>query len=208
MIKVGVVIFPGTNCDKETIKFLKTFKEFNVYTIWHRDTNIELHDLYVFPGGFSYGDYLRAGKIATFSPAVEEIEKHIRLFEKKALGICNGFQILCELDLLPGTLRINDNLKFICKPITICDSDDEYVIPIAHGMGNYYHPHPEMLNVAYRYYNDNPNGSVNDIAGIYNWRGNVLGLMPHPERAFENHHASKDGYKIIENFFNKEFYVL
>jgi len=202
MYTVGVIIFPGSNCDAETVDFLNTYTGLRVNRIWHKDTNIKMHDMYVFPGGFSYGDYMRAGKLATFSPAVAEIEKHIRLYEKKALGICNGFQILCELNLLPGTLRQNENLQFICKPVTIYNEDEDYTVPIAHGMGNYYHPHPELVNVAYRY-SDNPNGSTNNIAGVYNHRGNVLGLMPHPERAFKHYHVSQDGYKILENFATK-----
>ena len=199
MYTVGLVIFPGSNCDQETYDFLQTYVGVKVNKIWHKDTHIKPHDLYVLPGGFSYGDYLRPGKLASMSPALVEIEQHVRTKDRKILGICNGFQILCEIGLLPGTLRQNNNLQFICKLVTITNGRSNFQIPIAHGDGNYYHPNPEELDVAYTY-NDNPNGSTNDIAGIYNLQRNVLGMMPHPERAFKSFHESKDGYKIFENF--------
>ena len=199
MYTVGLVLFPGSNCDEETYHFLNSYVGLKVNKIWHKDTNIQRHDMYVLPGGFSYGDYLRPGKLATFSPALIDIRKHVSASQCKIIGICNGFQILCELGLLPGTLRQNLNCQFICKTVSIYDTQETYRVPIAHGEGNYYHPNPEKLNVAYRYTN-NPNGSTDSIAALYNWSGNVLGMMPHPERAFKSYHASKDGYKIFDNF--------
>ena len=158
--------------------------------------------MYVLPGGFSYGDYLRAGALANLSPIVKELKKT----DRKILGICNGFQILCEAGLLPGTLRINSTEKFICKPMDIITwpVHNQRRIPIAHAEGNYYHPNPAKLveeqKVAYTYYGyeNNPNGSTRGICGIRN--NNVLGMMPHPERAFESYHCSQDGFKILEDF--------
>lgn len=199
MYTVGLVIFPGSNCDNETFEFLQTYVGFKVSKIWHKETKVPKHDMYVFPGGFSYGDYLRPGKLATLSPALKDIHYHVSKQDSKALGICNGFQILCELGLLPGTLMKNKNCNFICKTVDIKDTQEIYRIPIAHGEGNFYHPNPEDINVAYRYVN-NPNGSTDNIAGVYNNAGNVLGMMPHPERAFKSYHSSKDGYKIFDNF--------
>lgn len=199
MYTIGLVIFPGSNCDNETYDFLRSYKGLKINKIWHKDTNIQQHDMYVLPGGFSYGDYLRPGKLATFSPALVDIKKHVQSSQSKIIGICNGFQILCELGLLPGTLRKNENCRFVCKTVSIYDTQETYSVPIAHGEGNYYNTHPESLNVAYRY-TDNPNGSTDSIAGLYNWSGNVLGMMPHPERAFKPYHSSQDGFKIFDNF--------
>lgn len=201
-MEIGVVIFPGSNCDSETLEFLSHYVGIKVNKIWHKETNIKKHFMYIFPGGFSYGDYMRAGKLATFSPALKEIYNHITNENSKALGICNGFQILCEMKILPGTLLKNENCQFICKTVEISNSTGKYMIPIAHGQGNYYHPNPETINVAYTY-TDNPNGSVSNIAGIYNEKENVLGMMPHPERAFKLFHASQDGFKILDQFLQK-----
>jgi len=201
-MNIGVIIFPGSNCDLETVEFLSSYVGLNVKRIWHKETNIKPHYMYVFPGGFSYGDYMRAGKLATFSPALKEIVKHIKTGKSRALGICNGFQILCEMSLLPGTLTKNKDCKFICKTLDINDEHSTYKLPVAHGQGNYYHPNPESLNVAYRY-TDNINGSTDSIAGLYNWGGNVLGMMPHPERAFKYFHPSQDGFKIFDKFLHK-----
>lgn len=162
--------------------------------VWHKETTLPNVDLYVLPGGFSYGDYLRAGALAPLSPIMKELKKT----DKKILGICNGFQILCEAGLLPGTLRINKTQKFICKPVTICRGSTYYMIPVAHAEGNYYHPHPAEVNVAFSYTND-INGSINKIAGVAN--NNVLGMMPHPERAFESYHCSQDGLNIFETLY-------
>ena len=178
---VGVIMFPGSNCVQETIDFFN-FLECDVSSIFHKETNIPKLDLYVLPGGFSYGDYIRTGMLSSKSPVMNEIEKHARQ-GSKVLGICNGFQILCERKMLPGTLRKNKNLTFICDIVRIRNTQTNrlYVLPMAHGEGNYYHSNPSEVNVAYRYVYD-INGSVQNIAGIYNDEGNVLGIMPHTER--------------------------
>ena len=182
---VGVIMFPGSNCVQETIDFFN-FLECDVSSIFHKETNIPKLDLYILPGGFSYGDYIRTGMLSSKSPVMNEIEKHARQ-GSKVLGICNGFQILCERKMLPGTLRKNKNLTFICDIVRIrkIQTNKLYVLPMAHGEGNYYHSNPSEVNVAYRYVYD-INGSVENIAGIYNDEGNVLGIMPHPERAFKS----------------------
>ena len=200
-MKTGIIIFPGSNCDNEMERFLYKFSGVKPILVWHKETTIPDADLYVIPGGFSYGDYLRVGALANLSPIMKEI-KRVAKEGQKILGICNGFQILCEAGLLPGTLRINRTQKFICKPVTIYRGYDRYNIPIAHAEGNYYHPHPAKVSIAFTYAED-VNGSTNYIAGVAN--NNVLGMMPHPERAFESYHCSQDGFKILEIFEN--FYV-
>ena len=192
-MKTAIIIFPGSNCDNEMERFLYAYTKVKPVRIWHKETQLPDVDLFVLPGGFSYGDYLRAGALANLSPIVKELKKT----DKKILGICNGFQILCEAGLLPGTLRINKTQEFICKPVTICRGYDRYTIPIAHAEGNYYHPHPAKVSIAYTYAED-VNGSMNYIAGI--WHNNVLGMMPHPERAFESYHCSNDGFKVLDDF--------
>ena len=182
-------------------RFLYKFSGVKPILVWHKETTIPDADLYVIPGGFSYGDYLRVGALANLSPIMKEI-KRVAKEGQKILGICNGFQILCEAGLLPGTLRINRTQKFICKPVTIYRGYDRYNIPIAHAEGNYYHPHPAKVSIAFTYAED-VNGSTNYIAGVAN--NNVLGMMPHPERAFESYHCSQDGFKILEIVEN--FYV-
>ena len=196
-MKTAIIIFPGSNCDNEMERFLYKCTGIRPMMVWHKESVLPDLDLYVLPGGFSYGDYLRVGALANLSPIMKEI-KRVAKEGRKVLGICNGFQVLCEAGLLPGTLRINRTQEFICKPVTI--QPGNYVIPIAHAEGNYYHPNPDEVNVAYTYTED-VNGSVNNIAGIYNNknRSNVSGMMPHPERAFESYHCSQDGFKILEN---------
>ena len=201
-MKTAIIIFPGSNCDNETERFLYKCTGIAPIRVWHKETKLPNVDMYVLPGGFSYGDYLRAGALANLSPIVKELKKT----DRKILGICNGFQILCEAGLLPGTLRINSTEKFICKPMDIITwpVHNQRRIPIAHAEGNYYHPNPANLveeqKVAYTYYGyeNNPNGSTRGICGIRN--NNVLGMMPHPERAFESYHCSQDGFKILEDF--------
>tara|TARA_B100000686_G_scaffold1667_2_gene1863 strand:+ start:1709 stop:2320 length:612 start_codon:yes stop_codon:yes gene_type:complete len=201
-MKTAIIIFPGSNCDNETERFLYKCTGIAPIRVWHKETKLPNVDMYVLPGGFSYGDYLRAGALANLSPIVKELKKT----DRKILGICNGFQILCEAGLLPGTLRINSTEKFICKPMDIITwpVHNQRRIPIAHAEGNYYHPNPAKLveeqKVAYTYYGyeNNPNGSTRGICGIRN--NNVLGMMPHPERAFESYHCSQDGFKILEDF--------
>ena len=201
-MKTAIIIFPGSNCDNETERFLYKCTGIAPIRVWHKETKLPNVDMYVLPGGFSYGDYFRAGALANLSPIVKELKKT----DRKILGICNGFQILCEAGLLPGTLRINSTEKFICKPMDIITwpVHNQRRIPIAHAEGNYYHPNPAKLveeqKVAYTYYGyeNNPNGSTRGICGIRN--NNVLGMMPHPERAFESYHCSQDGFKILEDF--------
>jgi len=197
-MKTAIIIFPGSNCDNEMERFLHKYTGVKSIRVWHKETQLPDVDLYVLPGGFSYGDYLRAGALAPLSPIMKELKKT----DKKILGICNGFQILCEAGLLPGILRINRTQKFICKPVTIYRGYDRYNIPIAHAEGNYYHPQPAKVSIAFTYAED-VNGSTGFIAGVAN--NNVLGMMPHPERAFESYHCSQDGFKILEIFEN--FYV-
>ena len=193
-MKTAIIIFPGSNCDNEMERFLHKCTGITPIRVWHKETTLPDVDLFVLPGGFSYGDYLRAGALAPLSPVMKELKKT----DEKILGICNGFQILCEAGLLPGTLRINKTQKFICKPVTICQGHNKYNIPIAHAEGNYYHPQPTEVNIAFTYAND-INGSTNYIAGVAN--NNVLGMMPHPERAFESYHCSQDGLTIFETLY-------
>lgn len=208
MAKFAVVTFPGSNCVADCVRALKNVMHQDVVNVWHTETHLAECDAVVLPGGFSYGDYLRAGAIARFSP----IMGAVRNFAERGglvLGICNGFQILVEAGLLPGALLRNASLKFVCRPTWLtCERRDtaftsncapDVQIPIAHGQGRY-HASPDVLarieangQVLFRYTRDpqdsrvpeNPNGSLNRIAGIINERGNVLGMMPHPERACE-----------------------
>ncbi|MCX7904096.1 MAG: phosphoribosylformylglycinamidine synthase subunit PurQ [Caloramator sp.] len=211
-MKAGVVVFPGSNCDKDVFDVLKAL-DVDVKYIWHDEGKIDV-DLLVLPGGFSYGDYLRCGAIARFAKVLEGIYE----FSEKGnliLGICNGFQILTELKLLPGALLRNKNLKFICSdchlivennttPFTRLYEKGEVVnFPIAHGEGNYFIDEDglkilkEKGQIVFRYKN-NPNGSVEDIAGIINDKGNVLGLMPHPERASSSLLGCDDGIRFFK----------
>ena len=192
-----IVEFPGSNCVAETQRFLD-----DPTMVWHTETELPEADLYVLPGGFSYGDYMRGGALAGLSPVIASL-KQKAMQGKKILGICNGFQILCEIGLLPGTLRKNQSGLFVCKTQTVYDDHNDYILPIAHGEGNYYHPNPSEVNVALRYKFSNPNGSINNIAGIYNDTKNVMGLMPHPERAFESFHITQDGFKLLDNFMEQ-----
>ena len=195
-MKTAIIIFPGSNCDNEMERFLYNYTGIKPIRVWHKETQLPDVDLYVLPGGFSYGDYLRAGALAPLSPVMKELKKT----DRKILGICNGFQILCAAGLLPGTLRINKTQKFICKPVTVCQGSTYYIIPIAHAEGNYYHPNPSKINIEFTYTED-INGSTNHIAGVAH--NNVLGMMPHPERAFETFHCSQDGIKILEKFYGR-----
>ena len=195
-MKTVIIIFPGSNCDNEMERFLHKFSGVKPILVWHKWDTIPDADLHVIPGGFSYGDYLRVGALAKLSPIMKEI-KRVAKEGQKILGVCNGFQVLCEAGMLPGTLRINRTQRFICKPVTIRQAGSTYLIPIAHSEGNYYHPNPREVKVAYTYTED-INGSINNIAGVYN--DNVLGMMPHPERAFETYHCSQDGFNILEDF--------
>ena len=222
-VKVGVITFPGSNCDHDMEYALGTELGFQVERLWHKDRDLKGVDLVVLPGGFSYGDYLRSGAIARFSPIMEEVMAHAKR-GGRVLGVCNGFQILCEAGLLPGALRHNEGRKFICRnvllraeslmaPMTASLPDGQPLcIPIAHGEGCYY-ADPQTLadlethqQVLFRYCDSqgtvnaaaNPNGSLNNIAGICNRQGNVLGMMPHPERACSEALGNTDGRAMLE----------
>ena len=214
-MKAAVVVFPGSNCDRDTAVALEMATGQKPRMIWHADTELPKLDLIVLPGGFSYGDYLRTGAMAAHSPVMREVVAQAKK-GVYVLGICNGFQILCESQLLPGVLLRNESLKFICKPVTMrVESNDnrflskysvgqEITMPIAHGEGNYF-AEPDTLKrledngQAVLRYCENPNGSARDIAGIISDKGNVLGLMPHPERAAEALHGSPDGAAMFKS---------
>ncbi|HEY5392309.1 MAG TPA: phosphoribosylformylglycinamidine synthase subunit PurQ [Hanamia sp.] len=219
-MKFGVVIFPGSNCDRDMINALKTDLGQEVILLWHKDKDLsafELSDCIVLPGGFSYGDYLRCGAIARFSPMMQSV---IEFANKggKVLGVCNGFQILCESGLLPGVLLQNAQMKFACKNIFLKSSNSEevYKIPVAHGEGRYFVNEKELEElqknnqVLYYYCNENgeihtdhsPNGSLASIAGITNKTRNVFGMMPHPERASNPLLGNTDGKKVFRDIFS------
>lgn len=226
-MKFGVIVFPGSNCDHDCYHVLKHVFGQEVAYIWHKDTDLKGFDCIVVPGGFSYGDYLRTGAIAKNSPVMREV---VSFANKGGLvvGICNGFQVLTEAHLLPGVLMMNRGLKFICEhvdirmenaatPFTGGYSDGEVLsIPIAHADGNYFADEDTIkeLNdsnrVVFRYSGPggevtdefNPNGSLSNIAGIVNKKGNVLGLMPHPERACEAELGSTDGRGFFESILS------
>lgn len=221
-MKFGVVVFPGSNCDHDTYHVISKVIGQPVNFIWHKETEIEGYDAIILPGGFSYGDYLRTGAIARFSPVMREVVEFARE-GGLVLGICNGFQILCEAGLLPGALLRNRDLKFHCEHLTIRveRADTPFTrayepgqllsLPIAHGEGNYFCDEETLRElesenrVIFRYCDAaghlteeaNVNGSLNHIAGICNREGNVLGLMPHPERAAENFLGSSDGRALF-----------
>jgi phosphoribosylformylglycinamidine synthase len=221
-VRIAVIVFPGSNCDHDAyVVFKKIFNQTTDF-IWHKETNLDAYDLIVLPGGFSYGDYLRCGAIARFSPVMKEVIQKSKQ-GIKVLGICNGFQILTESGLLPGALMMNRNRQFICKDVYLrvennqtvftnqCKKHDVLTIPIAHSEGNFYCDEKELFQleknnqVVFRYsspagdINDraNPNGSIQNIAGIINHSGNILGMMPHPERNAENLLGNGSGKKII-----------
>jgi len=223
-MKFGVVQFPGSNCDFDTFHVLRDVMKRPTVMLWHKDHDLQGVDCVVLPGGFSYGDYLRSGAIARFSPLMQEVKAFARR-GGRVLGICNGFQILLELGLLPGAMLRNKNLKFLCQHVHIRveDARTDFTralgkgqvlrVPIAHFDGNYYAP-PRVLReiekdgqVVFRYCDAegrateeaNVNGSLNAIAGVRNKDGNVLGLMPHPERASEKILGSEDGRGIFES---------
>ena len=223
-MKFGVVVFPGSNCDRDCFYVIKNILNQPVKYVWHKDTRLNDFDCIILPGGFSYGDYLRTGAIARFS----SIMKQVSDFAQRGglvIGICNGFQILLESGLLPGAMLRNKNLHFICKyvyvkigndktPFTnLCDRNQILKIPIAHNEGNYYITKSGLKNLEENkqivfYYcdqngnideNSNPNGALANIAGIVNKRGNVLGMMPHPERSSEAELGSEDGLLVFRS---------
>ena len=217
-MKFGVVVFPGSNCDHDCYHVLKNVLKKDTELIWHKDGDVSKYDCIVIPGGFSYGDYLRTGAIARFSPVMEAVTKHAEK-GKLVIGICNGFQILLEAGLLPGAMLRNQSLQFVCKFVTLSveNTDSPFTkkakkgerlrIPVAHGEGNYFADEATLaeLNknsqVLLRYV-DNPNGSLENIAGICNKKRNVFGLMPHPERASEAALSSIDGKVIFESILS------
>ena len=226
-MKFGVVIFPGSNCDEDMIYVLESLLEQKVERLWHKDTDLKGVDFIVLPGGFSYGDYLRSGAIARFSPIMEKVIEHCNN-GGYALGICNGFQILCEAGLLPGALLHNDNQRFICKNVFIkpqsndtlitssLDVNKAYKIPIAHGEGRYYADEKTLKElddnnqILFKYcdqeanvdVSQNPNGSIGNIAGVTNSNKNVFGMMPHPERAADNELGNVDGKALFESILS------
>jgi phosphoribosylformylglycinamidine synthase len=223
----GVVVFPGSNCDHDAYYVLRHIFEKSVRYVWHKETDISDIDVIILPGGFSYGDYLRSGAIARFSPVMREVVRHAQK-GKLVLGICNGFQILLEANLLPGAMLRNASMRFVCKSVTIrvdnaktpftsmCREGDVLEIPIAHGEGNYYADNDTLQQllddnqIVFRYSTTNgdvvdeanPNGSCLNIAGVINKKRNVLGMMPHPERASESLLGYEDGKKIFESIIN------
>jgi phosphoribosylformylglycinamidine synthase I len=221
-VTTAVIVFPGTNCEQDS-KYALNMVGLDAELVWHRDTDLSGADSVVLPGGFAHGDYLRTGAIARFSPIMKEVES-LAAAGVPVLGICNGFQILCEAGILGGALVANQNLKFICKPVTLrVESTDSVLtaaatvgqvlrIPLNSYEGNYIAQGSPSYDgddrVVLRYCDTdgsltaeaNPNGSTHAIAGITNRRGNVAGLMPHPERAIEDILGSVDGRALFESF--------
>lgn len=214
-MQAAIIVFPGTNRESDAARALERAMGKKPLIVWHRDSELPKVDLVVLPGGFSYGDYLRTGAMAAHSPIMREVidraRKGVRVW-----GICNGFQILCETQLVPGILLRNAHLKFVCRPVTLSveNIDSDYTrlckpkqnlrVIVAHGDGNYF-AEPDTVKemedggqIAFRYL-DNPNGSLHDIAGVFNKERNVLGMMPHPEDAVESLHGSTDGALLFDS---------
>ncbi|CAM4304114.1 phosphoribosylformylglycinamidine synthase [Bacillus manliponensis] len=214
-MKFAVIVFPGSNCDVDMFHAIKDELGEEVDYVWHSAENLDEYDAILLPGGFSYGDYLRCGAISRFANVMQAVQKAAEA-GKPILGVCNGFQILVESGLLPGALIRNKNLKFMCNTTELRVENTETMftsqyengavinIPIAHGEGNYYCDEETLQalenknQIVFRYVN-NPNGSVSDIAGIVNERGNVLGMMPHPERAVDELLGGADGLKVFQS---------
>ncbi|WP_066071511.1 phosphoribosylformylglycinamidine synthase subunit PurQ [Neobacillus soli] len=214
-MKFAVIVFPGSNCDVDMYHAIKDELGEQVEYVWHDAESLEEYDAILLPGGFSYGDYLRSGAIARFSNVMKEVVKAAEA-GKPVLGICNGFQILLEAGLLPGAMRRNESLSFICKPVELKVENNQtmfssaltegetIMIPVAHGEGNYYCDEETLAklkatNQIVFTYGQNPNGSLADIAGIVNEKGNVLGMMPHPERAVDELLGGADGLKLFQS---------
>ena len=227
-MKFGVITFPGSNCDQDMIYVLESILGQKVERLWHKDHDLKGVDFVVLPGGFSYGDYLRSGAIARFSPIMTEVVKHAEN-GGYVMGICNGFQILCEAGLLPGALLHNNHQKFVCKNIYMkpattnslvtaeLDAQKALKTPIAHAEGNYYISAEGLADlkkndqILFHYCNEegeiteesNPNGSLENIAGVTNKGRNVFGMMPHPERAADEELANTDGKHIFDSILAK-----
>jgi len=223
-MRVAIIVFPGSNCDRDMMVAIESITGRRPALIWHKERQIESADLIIIPGGFSFGDYLRCGALAARSPAMEAVLDHASR-GGAVLGVCNGFQILLEAGLLPGTLVKNTALKFVCRETELAIEPDAksplldsldtdahsqlLSIPVAHNEGNYFAPEDELDaleangQIAFRYYTKaarqpyNPNGASRNIAGIFSPNKRVLGMMPHPERAMGNGHASDDGRRLL-----------
>ena len=223
-MKFAVIQFPGSNCDQDCVAGINSIEGLQADYVWHKETSLRDYDAIVLPGGFAYGDYLRCGAIARFSPIMKAVISDART-GKLVLGTCNGFQVLCEAGLLPGALVRNRSLRFVCEMVTLrvevpdspfthgCPEGTVLRMPIAHGEGCYFadaqtlHELNHNRQVIMRYADDrgrvvpeaNPNGSIENIAGICNREGNVFGLMPHPDRACDARLDSADGAKIFQS---------
>lgn len=215
-MRFAVIVFPGSNGDIDMFHAVKDELGAEVEYVWHDAESLEGFDAILLPGGFSYGDYLRTGAIAQFSNVMKEIVKAAEA-GKPILGVCNGFQILLEAGLLPGAMRRNESLKFICRQAQLkvennetmfssaYEKEEVITIPIAHGEGNYYCDEETLTKlkennqIVFTYSGTNPNGSLEDIAGIINEKGNVLGMMPHPERAVDELLGGADGLKLFQS---------
>ncbi len=219
-MKIAVIVFPGSNCDIDLYEALHTVCDADVEYVSYKQDNLDGFDAVMLPGGFSYGDYLRCGAIARFSPIMPAIIEFAKN-GKPVFGTCNGFQILTEVGLLPGALKRNNSLKFVCKTVeltventntpftSLYKKGEKINLPIAHADGSYY-ADEELLaeleengQVVFRYSKENPNGSLNDIAGITNKQGNVLGMMPHPERAVEMLLGNEDGLRVFKSLLEE-----
>jgi phosphoribosylformylglycinamidine synthase subunit PurQ / glutaminase len=226
-MKFGIVVFPGSNCDEDLYYTLNDVLNQEVVKLWHKDTDLQNCDFIMVPGGFSYGDYLRSGAIARFSPIMDSVIQHAHK-GGYVMGICNGFQILTEAQLLPGALLHNTSRKFICKNVFLraetkssiltqqLNSEKAYKVPIAHGEGNFYAAEDVIKQledndqILFRYCNEdgsiddlaNPNGSIHNIAGVTNSKRNVFGMMPHPERCTDFELSNTDGRLIFESLLN------
>lgn len=227
-VNFGVIVFPGSNCDHDAYHALAHVMNAETKFLWHKDTDLSDIDFLLIPGGFSYGDYLRSGAIARFSPIMQSVVEFAKE-GRPVLGICNGFQILLEADLLPGAMLHNQQLRFVCKHTYIrCETSNSLFtrnieegsvlkIPVAHGEGNYFTDSDQLKKlqdndqIVFRYCDKNGhatdeanfNGSIDNIAGICNANRNVLGMMPHPERAVEEIIGSADGKKMFESVLDE-----
>ncbi len=225
---IGVIVFPGSNCDHDAYHAMKHVMNADTKFLWHKDSDLSDIDLLIVPGGFSYGDYLRSGAIARFSPIMNSVLEYAKK-GRPVLGICNGFQILLESGLLPGAMLHNEQLRFVCKNVfmrvestrsiftSTMEKGQVLDIPVSHGEGNYFIDENGLASledndqIAFRYCNrdgelteeSNFNGSVSAIAGITNINGNVMGMMPHPERAMEKVLGSDDGKLFFNSIFNR-----
>lgn len=230
-LKIGIIVFPGSNCDHDAHYAAGTILQQEARLIWHKEGSLGDVDVVILPGGFSYGDYLRCGAIARFSPIMKDVVRFAHA-GGVVVGICNGFQILTEAGLLPGVLLRNESLQFVCNYVNLrvenaetrftsrCQTGEVLRIPIAHGDGNYFTDDETLKRlednrqIVFRYCDEqgaitsasNPNGSLKNIAGIVSERGNILGMMPHPERAVEKILGSTDGLKIFHSLVDSFIY--